>query len=55
MDKFVLSLLVTEKQKLTIEALFNHNNWDFITVSPTKKRGMRSLTKLTTYHRKLDI
>lgn len=39
MDTFVLSLLVTEEQKLTIEALFNHNNWDFITVSPTKERN----------------
>ena len=31
-EKFVLSILVTNEQKLVIEALFGHNNWDFTEV-----------------------
>lgn len=33
-EKFVLSILVTREQKLVIEALFNHNNWDFVESNP---------------------
>ena len=34
-DQLVLSILVTEEQKETIQALFNHNNWDFIETNKT--------------------
>ena len=31
-EKFVLSILVTNEQKIVIEALFGHNYWDFTEV-----------------------